>query len=106
MGIINSEFYIKPGKCFLILLLLLLTGCVTFVASNSGASVAVVSAAETIDQTKTAADVISYGVTRKTLTDHTLDIVTGLDCNLVNLFNKSRKVCRERVPNLNTPEKN
>ena len=84
---------------------LLLQGCVTMLASNMGAGVTVVATAETIDQAKTAADVVSYGTTRKTLTDHALDAVTGRDCNLINAFNKYRKVCRERMPDLSTKEK-
>jgi hypothetical protein len=86
-------------------LCLLLQGCVTMLASNMGAGAAVVATAETIDQAKTAADVVSYGTTRKTLTDHALDAVTGRDCNLINAFNKYRKVCRERMPDLSTKEK-
>ena len=83
----------------------MLQGCVTMVASNMGAGAAVVATAETIDQAKTAADVVSYGTTRKTLTDHALDVVTGKDCNLINVFNKYHKVCRERMPDLSTREK-
>ena len=84
---------------------LLLQGCVTMLASNMGAGATVVATAETIDQAKTAADVVSYGTTRKTLTDHALDAVTGRDCNLVNVFDKYRKVCREKMPDLSTKEK-
>ena len=84
---------------------LLLQGCVTMVATNMGAGAAVVATAETVDQVKTAADVVSYGTTRKTLTDHALDAVTGRDCNLVNVFDKYRKVCREKMPDLSTKEK-
>ena len=84
---------------------LLLQGCVTMLASNMGAGAAVVATAETVDQVKTAADVVSYGTTRKTLTDHALDAVTGRDCNLVNVFDKYRKVCREKMPDLTSPEK-
>ena len=84
---------------------LLLQGCVTMVATNMGAGAAVVATAETVDQVKTAADVVSYGTTSKTLTDHALDAVTGRDCNLINAFNKYRKVCRERMPDLSTKEK-
>jgi len=75
------------------------------VATNMGAGATVVATAETIDQAKTAADVVSYGTTRKTLTDHALDSVTGRDCNLINVFNKYHKVCRERMPDLSTKEK-
>ena len=84
---------------------LLLQGCVAMVATKIGASAAVVATAETVDQVKTAADVVSYGTTSKTLTDHALDSVTGRDCNLIHVFNKYRKVCRERMPDLSTPEK-
>jgi hypothetical protein len=89
----------------LILVCLMLQGCVTMVASNMGAGATVVATAETIDQAKTAADVVSYGTTRKTLTDHALDAVTGKDCNLINVFDKYHKVCRERMPDLSTKEK-
>ncbi len=84
---------------------LLLQGCVAMVATKIGASAAVVATAETVDQVKTAADVVSYGTTSKTLTDHALDAVTGRDCNLINTFSKYRKVCREKIPDLSTPEK-
>ena len=89
----------------LLLVCLLLQGCVTMVATNMGAGAAVVATAETVDQVKTAADVVSYGTTSKTLTDHALDAITGRDCNLVNVFDKYRKVCREKIPDLSTPEK-
>ncbi len=84
---------------------LLLQGCVTMLATNMGAGAAVVATAETVDQVKTAADVVSYGTTSKTLTDHALDAITGKDCNLINTFSKYRKVCREKIPDLSTPEK-
>jgi hypothetical protein len=89
----------------ILLVCLLLQGCVTMLASNMGAGAAVVATAETVDQVKTAADVVSYGTTSKTLTDHALDAITGKDCNLINTFSKYRKVCRERMPDLSTPEK-
>ena len=89
----------------ILFLCLLLQGCVTMLASNMGAGAAVVATAETVDQVKTAADVVSYGTTSKTLTDHALDAVTGRDCNLINTFNKYRKICREKMPDLSTPEK-
>ena len=84
---------------------LLLQGCVAMVATKMGAGAAVVATAETVDQVKTAADVVSYGTTSKTLTDHALDAITGRDCNLINTFSKYRKVCREKMPDLSTPEK-
>ena len=89
----------------ILFLCLLLQGCVTMVATNMGAGAAVVATAETVDQVKTAADVVSYGTTSKTLTDHALDAITGRDCNLINAFNKYRKVCREKMPDLSTKEK-
>ena len=89
----------------ILLACLLLQGCVTMVATNMGAGAAVVATAETVDQVKTAADVVSYGTTSKTLTDHALDAITGRDCNLINTFSKYRKVCREKMPDLSTPEK-
>ena len=89
----------------ILFLCLLLQGCVTMLASNMGAGAAVVATAETVDQVKTAADVVSYGTTSKTLTDHALDAITGKDCNLINTFSKYRKVCREKMPDLSTPEK-
>jgi murein L,D-transpeptidase YcbB/YkuD len=93
------------GIRLLLLSCLLLQGCVTMLASNMGAGATVISTAETIDQAKTAADVVSYGTTHKTLTDHALDAVTGRDCNLINVFDKYHKVCRERMPDLSTREK-
>ena len=89
----------------ILLACLLLQGCVTMIAGNMGAGATVVAAAETVDQAKTAADVVAYGTTGKTLTDHALDAVTGKDCNLINTFSKYRKVCREKMPDLSTPEK-
>ena len=89
----------------ILLACLLLQGCVTMIAGNMGAGATVVAAAETVDQAKTAADVVAYGTTGKTLTDHALDSVTGRDCNLINVFNKYRIVCRERLPDLSTKEK-
>jgi len=89
----------------ILLVCLLLQGCVTMIAGNMGAGATVVAAAETVDQAKTAADVVAYGTTGKTLTDHALDSVTGRDCNMIHVFNKYRKVCRERMPDLSTPEK-
>ena len=90
---------------YLILICLMLQGCVTLVATNMGAGATIVATAETVDQVKTAADVVSYGTTQKTLTDHALDAVTGRDCNIVNMFDKYHKVCRERMPDLSTKEK-
>ena len=84
---------------------LLLQGCVTMLAGNMGAGATAVAVAETVDTAKTAGDVVAYGTTGKTLTDHALDAVTGRDCNLVNVFDKYHRVCRERMPDLSTKEK-
>ncbi len=84
---------------------LLLQGCVTMLAGNMGAGATAVAVAETVDTAKTAGDVVAYGTTGKTLTDHALDAVTGRDCNLVNVFDKYHKVCKERMPDLSTKEK-
>jgi hypothetical protein len=75
------------------------------VAGQMGAGATAVAVAETVDQAKTAGDVVAYGTTGKTLTDHALDRVTGRDCKLFNVFDKYRKVCREKMPDLSTKEK-
>lgn len=93
------------GIRLLIVISLLLPGCATMVATNMGAGATVVATAETVDQAKTAADVVAYGTTGKTLTDHALDAVTGRDCKLFNVFDKYHKVCKERMPDLSTREK-
>jgi murein L,D-transpeptidase YcbB/YkuD len=87
------------------ILLLAQSSCVTFLAGNMGAGAAVVTVAETVDTAKTAGDVVAYGTTGKTLTDHALDAVTGLDCKLFNVFDRDHKICRERMPDLSTKEK-
>ena len=74
-------------------------------AGNMGAGATAVTVAETVDQAKTAGDVVAYGTTGKTLTDHALDAVTGRDCNLINVFDKYHKICKERMPDLSTKEK-
>ena len=84
---------------------LLLQGCVTMLAGNMGAGATAVAVAETVDTAKTAGDVVAYGTTGKTLTDHALDAVTGRDCKLFNVFDKYHRVCRERMPDLSTKEK-
>ena len=93
------------GIRLILLACVLLQGCATMIAGNMGASATVISTAETVDQVKTAADVVSYGTTHKTLTDHALDNITGKDCNLINVLDKYHKVCRERMPDLSTREK-
>lgn len=89
----------------IILVCLMLQGCATFVATNMGAGATAISTAQTIDTVKTGADVVSYGTTQKTLTDHALDGITGRDCKLFNVFDKYHKVCKERMPDLSTREK-
>ena len=81
---------------FVVILCLLLQGCVTMVASNVGMGIEALSTAQTIDQAKTAADVVSYGATHKTLNDHALDAVTGKDCKLTNVVNKDHEVCKDK----------
>ncbi len=93
------------GIRLLLVSCLLLQGCATMVVGNMGAGATAVAVAETLDTAKTAGDVVAYGTTGKTLTDHALDAVTGRDCNLILIFNKYRKVCRERMPDLSTKEK-
>ena len=93
------------GIRLLLISCLLLQGCVTMVAGNMGAGATAVAVAETVDQAKTAADVVAYGTTGKSLTDHALDAVTGRDCNLIHVFNKYRKICKERMPDLSSKEK-
>jgi hypothetical protein len=93
------------GIRLLLVSCLLLQGCATMVVGNMGAGATAVAVAETVDTAKTAGDVVAYGTTGKTLTDHALDAVTGRDCNLILIFNKYRKVCRERMPDLSTKEK-
>lgn len=93
------------GIRLLLVSCLLLQGCATMVVGNMGAGATTVAVAETVDTAKTAGDVVAYGATGKTLTDHALDAVTGRDCNLILIFNKYRKVCRERMPDLSTKEK-
>jgi murein L,D-transpeptidase YcbB/YkuD len=89
----------------LLCMCLLLQGCVTLLAGNMGAGATAVAVAETVDTAKTAGDAVAYGTTGKTLTDHALDAVTGRDCKLFNVFDKYHKVCREKMPDLSTPEK-
>ena len=74
----------------------------TFLAGNMGAGATAVAVAEVVDTAKTAGDVVAYGTTGKTLTDHALDRVTGRDCKLFHVFDRDRRVCRERMPELKT----
>ena len=87
----------------LIFIILLQTSCVTFLAGNMGAGATAVAVAETVDTAKTAGDVVAYGTTGKTLTDHALDRITGRDCKLFRVFDRDRKICHERMPELQTP---
>jgi murein L,D-transpeptidase YcbB/YkuD len=89
----------------LLCMCLLLYGCVTMIAGNMGAGATAVTVAEAVDTAKTAGDAVAYGTTGKTLTDHALDVVTGRDCKLFNVFDKYHKVCKERMPDLSTKEK-
>jgi len=92
-------------RLILLSVVLLLQGCATLIATNMGAGATAISTAETIDTLKTGADVVSYGTTSKTLTDHALDAVTDRDCHVFNIFDKYHKVCREKMPDLSTKEK-
>jgi hypothetical protein len=87
----------------LIFIMLLQASCVTFLAGNMGAGATAVAVAEAVDTAKTAGDAVAYGTTGKTLTDHALDKITGRDCKLFNVFDRNRRVCRERMPELKTP---
>jgi murein L,D-transpeptidase YcbB/YkuD len=75
------------------------------IASNMGAGAAAIQTAQTIDTIKTGVEVASVTTTHKSLTDHALSAVTGRDCNLVNVFDKYHKVCREKMPDLTSSEK-
>ena len=87
----------------LIFIILLQTSCVTFLAGNMGAGATAITLAETVDTAKTAGDAVAYGTTGKTLTDHALDRITGRDCKLFRVFDRDRKICHERMPELQTP---
>jgi hypothetical protein len=86
----------------IIFIMLLQASCVTFLAGNMGAGATAVAVAEAVDTAKTAGDVVAYGTTGKTLTDHALDRVTGRDCKLFHVFDRNHKICRERMPELKT----
>lgn len=73
--------------------MLLLNGCATMIAGNIGAGATVVATAETVDQAKTAADVVAYGTTGKSLSDHALSYMIGKDCRMFNIFDR-KKICR------------
>jgi hypothetical protein len=85
-----------------IFIMLIQASCVTFLAGNMGAGATAVAVAEAVDTAKTAGDAVAYGTTGKTLTDHALDKITGRDCKLFNVFDRNRRVCRERMPELKT----
>ena len=82
--------------------MLIQVSCVTFLAGNMGAGATAVAVAEAVDTAKTAGDAVSYGTTGKTLTDHALDKITGRDCKLFRVFDRDRRVCQERMPELKT----
>ena len=90
----------------LILLFLLFTsleGC-ALLASSAGGSASTIQVAQTIDMVKTAGDVGSAAVTKKTLTDHALSALSGKDCRVFNIFDK-KKICKTPLPDVSTPEK-
>jgi hypothetical protein len=74
-------------------LVFLLSGCATIIAGNIGAGATVVTVAETVDQVKTAGDVVAYETTGKTLSDHMLSRLTSKDCRLFNIFDH-KNICR------------
>ena len=86
----------------IIFIMLIQVSCVTFLAGNMGAGATAVTVAEAVDTAKTAGDAVAYGTTGKTLTDHALDKITGRDCKLFRVFDRDRRVCRERMPELKT----
>jgi hypothetical protein len=86
----------------LLFIMLIQASCVTFLAGNMGAGATAVAVAEAVDTAKTAGDAVAYGTTGKTLTDHALDKITGRDCKLFNVFDRNRRVYRERMPELKT----
>ena len=89
-------------RYIVLFVLCLQTSCVTMLAGNMGAGATAVAVAETVDTAKTAGDVVAYGTTGKTLTDHALDKITGRDCKLFRVFDRDRKICHERMPELKT----
>ena len=89
-------------RYIIFVIMLIQVSCVTFLAGNMGAGATAVAVAEAVDTAKTAGDAVSYGTTGKTLTDHALDKITGRDCKLFNVFDRDRRVCRERMPELKT----
>ena len=95
--------YLTDMRYIIIFIILLQTSCVTMLAGNMGAGATTVAVAETVDTAKTAGDVVAYGTTGKTLTDHALDRITGRDCKLFRVFDRDRKICHERMPELQTP---
>ena len=90
-------------RYIIFVIMLVQVSCVTFLAGNMGAGATAVTVAEAVDTAKTAGDVVAYGTTGKTLTDHALDKITGRDCKLFHVFARDRRVCRERMPELTTP---
>ena len=89
-------------RYIIFVIMLVQVSCVTFLAGNMGAGATAVTVAEAVDTAKTAGDAVAYGTTGKTLTDHALDKITGRDCKLFNVFDRNRRVCRERMPELKT----
>jgi hypothetical protein len=89
-------------RYIIFVIMLIQVSCVTFLAGNMGAGATAVTIAEAVDTAKTAGDAVAYGTTGKTLTDHALDKITGRDCKLFRVFDRNRRVCRERMPELKT----
>jgi hypothetical protein len=89
-------------RYIIFVIMLIQVSCVTFLAGNMGAGATAVAVAEAVDTAKTAGDAVAYGTTGKTLTDHALDKITGRDCKLFHVFDRDRRICRERMPELKT----
>ncbi len=87
----------------LCLLTLSLEGCV-LLASSAGGSASTIQMAQTVDMVKTAGDVGSAAVTKKTLTDHALSALSGKDCRIFNVFDK-KNICKTPMPDISSPEK-
>jgi len=80
-----------------LLVLLLLAGSTTgcaVIATVTGSSSSTLATVKAIETVKLGADVVSYGATDKTLTDHAISGITGKDCKLFNIVG-DRQVCQE-----------
>ena len=76
----------------LMFIVLCLQGC-ALALSSLGASTATVQVATAVDAVKTGADIVSYGTTDKTLTDHAISNIIGKDCKTFNVI-QGKHICR------------